>query len=265
MKTHIPFPPLSRFFIAAAIAASLASTSIAQIASDNGGNYGGGWTDESNGGSGFGGWGIAPTLGTGNAAGVFIGDPSHAGVSGMSTSSFGMYADPAGTGTNIDASRGFSSSLADGQTFSFLWGLNWDSGDASSNRGFNLNSGGTQLININMSDSDNLTINGNLMFDNYGSNAFTLNFEQVSSSSIRVYGTGRDGSETYDNTFTELAGRADNFSFYFNGATKADAPNADNRQMYFNNLSIVPEPSTYALLGLGAAFGLWQLRRRRLS
>lgn len=229
----------------------------AQIASDNAGNYSGNWTDGSNFGTGFGGWGFNNTQGSG-AAGTFIGNPSAGGISGMSATSFGFYANPPGSGANAGASRGFNAALLDGQTFSFQWGLNWDSDTAGSNRGFNLKSGGTQLININMANSAAITINGAPMFNNYGSQAFTLNFEQVSATSLRVYGTGRDGSETYNNTFTGLSGRADNFAFYFN----ATVANVDNRQMYFNNLSIVPEPSTSILIGIGSAFVLWRIRRK---
>jgi hypothetical protein len=34
---------------------------------------------------------------------------------------------------------------------------------------------------------------------------------------------------------------------------------------YFNSLTVVPEPSTYALIALGAAFVLWRVRRRVAS
>ena len=58
------------------------------------------------------------------------------------------------------------------------------------------------------------------------------------------------------------------FKAYFEGYTNA----VDTAgHIYENNgganysatFSVVPEPSTYALLGLGTAFGLWQLRRRK--
>lgn len=246
------------------LATSLAaSQAFAIIASDDASNYNGpgepAWASNgANGGTGFGGWGFAVTPGSGSA-GTFIGDPSAAGISGMSSNSWGFYANPIGSGANIDASRGFSQALQDGETFSFQWGLNYDSFNASSNRGFNLKSGGSQLLNINMGDSATIRINGNNMFTNYGSQAFVLNFQQVSASSIRVYGTGRNGSESYDNTFTGLAGRADNFQFYFN----ATESGVDQRQMYLNNLSIVPEPATLGLLGMGAGLIMFRLARRR--
>ena len=255
MKINITPSLRSTLFVAcASIAIPLQAQ--AQIASDNASNYSGGWTNGSNGGTGFGGWGITNTPGSGSA-GNFIGDPSAAGITGMSATSFGFYANPAGSGANAGASRGFNTALLDGQTFSFQWGLNWDSNTEGSNRGFNLKSGDSQLLNINMSNSAVLTIAGSPMFSNPGAQAFTLNFQQISSSSVRVYGTGRDGVESYDNTFTGLSGRTDNFAFYFNGSTPGD-----QRQMYFNNLSIVPEPSTWVLIGIGSAFLLWRIRRK---
>jgi PEP-CTERM motif len=263
MKINITPSLRSTLFVAcASIAIPLQAQ--AQIASDNASNaaYSGAvWTDGSNGGTGFGGWGITNTPGFGGSAGTFIGNPSSAGISGMSATSFGFYANPLGSGANAEASRGMNTALQNGQTFSFQWGLNWDSDSATSFRGFKLKAVGSELININMSNSAVLKINGSDMFTQMGSAAFTLNFEQVSDTSLRVYGTGRDGSETYDNTFT-VGGRADNFGFYFNATSVPDAPDTDNRQMYVNNLSIVPEPSTWVLIGIGSAFLLWRIRRK---
>lgn len=51
--------------------------------------------------------------------------------------------------------------------------------------------------------------------------------------------------------------------FYTGGYAGGDDQN--NYGMYFNNLTTVPEPSTYALLGLGAASVLWRIRRRKAN
>jgi hypothetical protein len=54
------------------------------------------------------------------------------------------------------------------------------------------------------------------------------------------------------------------YTTYLNtlGDTGAVAP-TDN--FFTASYEVVPEPSTYALLGLGVAFGIWQLRRRKLA
>jgi len=260
--------PIKNFTASLLSVASIfcSAAAMAQIAQDSATNnaYADGWTTGDNGGTGFNAWTISLTPGTGSA-GVFIGDPSSAGISGMNSQSFGFYANPAGSGANASASRFLNAGLQDGQTFSFQWGLNWDSDAAGSNRGFNLLSGASQLINVNMANSSAITINGNPMFSNFGTQAFVLNFEQVSPTSIRVYGTGRDGVESYDNTFTSLSGAADNFAFYYNAAPVPAAPNQDYRQMYVNNLSVVPEPSVVSLLLIGAAGLAYSARRRRRS
>lgn len=233
-----------------------ASASVhAQIASDVASNYGGGnpWVNGSNGGSGFGAWSLNAISGNGSA-GNFVGNPADGGISGMATSSFGLFANPTTSGATTTASRALTSALTVGQTLSVQWGVNFDS-NGSGSKGFNLYSGGiggTELININMGGTQAITISGNAtfntMFNNYGTAAMTIGFEYVNATTLRVFGTGRDGSESYNNNFT-IGAAPDSFQFY---ATALDA--GDNRQPYFNNLSVVPEPSTagLALLGLAA-------------
>ena len=228
-----------------------ASANAAIIAQDNGSNYGGGWNTGTNGGSGFGNWDFASNQGTGSA-GTFIGNPADASITGMSVTSFGLYANPVGSNATIDVNRSFSSALSVGDTFSVQWGLNFDSGSGGGNKGLNIYAGGTsgtQLININMGTSQAITINGNPMFANYGTAAMTLSFQLTTGTNLHVSGIGRDGSESYSGNFT-VAAAPDAFRFYAN-----NLDTGDNRQPYFNNLQIasVPEPSAFALIGLGLA------------
>jgi hypothetical protein len=243
-----------------AIAALSLATSNAQIASDNGGNYGSGWTNGANGGSGFLGWNISATPGTG-FAGSFIGDPTFAGVTGMSTNSFGLFANPGGSGATVTVSRGLASSLNVGDTFSFQWGINWDS-DVG-NKGFNLFSGGvggTELLNVNQAGfPGDITLGGTNTGIAYGDGPMTWSFTLTTPSNLLVTSSARNGTTTPVFTTNIAVAAAPNaFSFY---ATAMGA--GDQRQSYFNNLSVVPEPSTYALLALSAAGLAGYAARRR--
>ena len=203
-------------------------------ASDNASNYGGSWTDGSNQGNGFGPWVLSSGT-NGGFAGHFIGDPTNAGITGMANPSFGLYANPDVGGNYANADRTFAGPLSIGSTFSVDWAVNWDS-NGEGNKGINLYTGGTsgtQIININIGGSGTITIEGNPMFNNYGTNPMTLNFEYVSDGNLRVYGTGRDGSETYDQTIA-VAGAPDAVRFY-----ASSLASGDERQPYFNNLSII--------------------------
>lgn len=243
-------------FAAAMFAVGSAS---AQIASDNGGNYGGGWTNGANGGTGFLGWNISATPGTG-FAGSFIGDPNFAGVTGMSTTSFGLFANPGGSGATVTVARGMSNALGVGDTFSFQWGINWDS-DVG-NKGFNLFSGGvggTELLNVNQAGfPGDITLGGVNTGIAYGTGPMTWSFTLTTPSNLLVTSSARDGTTTPVFTTNLTVAAAPNaFSFY---ATAMGA--GDQRQSYFNNLSVVPEPSTYALLTL-SALGLAGYAARR--
>jgi len=246
-------------FVAAAV--SVASLKAQLIASDNGGNYPGSvWNSGDNGGFGFTSWNVSATPGTG-FAGAFIGDPSFAGVTGMSVTSFGMFANPGGSGATVTVSRGLSNALSIGDTFSFQWGINWDS-DVG-NKGFNIFSGGTggtQLVNVNQAGfPGDITMNGTNTAIAFGTGPMTWSFTLQTATSLLVTSSARDGTTTpvYSTNLT-IAAAPDAFSFY---ATAMGA--GDQRQSYFNNLSVVPEPSTYALLAVSAlALGGYAARRR---
>lgn len=214
-------------------------------AADDASNYAT-WSNNDNAGYGFGPW----TFTTAGNAGFFLGNPVAAGISNMDNPSFGLYANPAGNNF-ANADRAFISPLGVGSTFSVEWAVNWDS-DGSGNKGINLYAGGTsgtQIININMGGTAAITINGNPMFNNYGTQVMTLNFEYVSEGQLRVYGTGRDGTESYDQTIS-VAAAPDAVRFYASGLA-----GGDQRQPYFNNLKIetdasgIPNDATVFVIG----------------
>ncbi|MEY5012779.1 MAG: hypothetical protein RLY69_494 [Verrucomicrobiota bacterium] len=229
----------------------------ATIFTDNAGNYTTeSWITGSNGGTGFGAWTITVNSGTGSA-GSFIGDPSAAEITGMSSTSFGLYANPVGSGAFVDAGRSFANPLGVGDSFSFQWGINWDSNGG--NKGFSLYSGATELINVNNAGTSDITINASNINFGYGTAAMTWSFTLTSATNLQVDATDRDGVGTYSGNFT-ISGAPDSFKFYASQLDNSFLP--DNRQPYFNNLSltVVPEPSSLSLLALS---GLALLRRQR--
>jgi opacity protein-like surface antigen len=260
---------MKKLLLAAAVmVAAFSSGAVAQVpitnvttnAFDFGANYGGGgaepgWTNGANAGFGFGAW----TITTQATAGNFIGNPSAGGISGMSTDSFGLYAN-AGNNPFVNASRGITNALSIGQTLSFQWGVNFNGGA----KGFNLLSGATQIINLNLGGgSNNITVNGVSVLPDYGTISFYVGITRTDASTYTVFSTSSRTNGTLGGFSTTVSSSlaADNFTLYASGVS-----GGDSQQPYFNDFSVtaVPEPSTYALLALsGIAFGGYMIRRRR--
>ncbi len=247
-----------------AIAALALVNSQAQLTTntDVGANYAGGWTNGANGGTGFLAWNISNDPGTGGFAGNFIGDPATAGITGMSTESFGLFANPNGSGAFVNADRSFAAPLSVGDVFSFQWGVNWDADGGS--KGFNLYSGGTngnQLLNINQGGfPGDITFDGSNTGIANGNGPMTWTFSLTTPSNLLVTSSARNGTTTpVFTTNISVVGSPDTFRFY-----AANMGAGSEREPYFNNLTtVVPEPSTYALLTLAAlALGGYAARRR---
>jgi hypothetical protein len=256
---------MKKTLLAAVTSIAVSAGAFAQTnAFDFGANYGGGgepgWTNGANAGFGFGAWTINNNNnGTTIFAGNFIGNPADAGISGMSAESFGLYANPAGSGAFINASRPLNTALQVGETFSFQWGINFDGGNGTSgNKGFNLLVGGTQVINVNNGGNSDIQFNSVNTGMGYGTQAMTWSFTYANASTLSVTGTARDGGASFATNVT-VAGGISSFELY-----AADMAGDTQRQPYFNDFAVVPEPSTYALLALsGIAFGGYVIRRRR--
>ena len=200
--------------------------------SDNAGNYSGGWTNGANGGTGFGPWALSSGNGTSGFGGTFTGIPGGAGVTGISSDSFGLYANPSGSGAFANAERTLSAALAIGQTLSFKWAINWDSGFNGA-KGFDLLAGSSQIFNINNGGSSTITLNGGNVFTNYGTTAMTWSFTRTATNSCRVTATGRNGTDFYSNNITVANGAIDKIKFYAYQLQAGDAA-----QPYFNDFLI---------------------------
>ena len=248
-----------------------AAASAAPIASDIASNYGGSWTNGSNGGTGF----LAWTLSNNNNgvtlfAGHFLGD-STAGAGNINTGgvSFGLYANPATAFVNAD--RAFAIALTTGNIFTFQLGLNYDNG----NKGFNLFAGTQgQVFNFNVNGGASVSAASGATLNpgpgagyNYGGNDAVLNVTVGVTSSTQVsYDISRTSSQGFQGTLFSgnVTGLTDSFSgfgFYVSGT---DAGGAAQNNLYVNSLTVVPEPSAFALIGLGlAGLGIRRLKARK--
>jgi hypothetical protein len=252
--------PISKILIVMAlVVAGHVLTLSAQIASDNASNYTSAtWINGSNLGTGFGAWDLY--ISTNGTAGRFIGDSVAQGFGNINTngSSFGMWGNPVGDNYS-NAQRAFSNALSVGNSFSIQLAIAYRNGS----KGISLFSGGfapaNEIWNFNVG-GDQYSAGGVIQtsWAYSQTSIFNLTASQTSATSIDISLTR--GSDNYTTTISNT-GALSGFRLYV-GSTDATG-NLNN--LYFNNLSVVPEPSTYALLGLGAASVLWRIRRRRIS
>ena len=235
---------------------SLAGTSSAStLASDNASNatYSGGQYGGLNGGTGFLAWSVT---GSNNSnADAFYG--SYVGATGQGTTSFALYSGDVNTGAFANAVRPFDGAFAAAQTFSADLG--------------NTTVGTNGLVGLSLQDSG-----GTTQF-NLQSNGATWSL--VTGSTTINLGTDTAGT-SYHFTLTYNGGSG--YSYTFTGATPGDNltttatingiiqanffdyQQGSNQNFGFNNLAIVPEPNTWAIVLLGVG-GLAVVLRRRLA
>ncbi|MCE1202267.1 MAG: T9SS type A sorting domain-containing protein [Bacteroidia bacterium] len=190
------------------------------------------------------------TITTNTAPGGFVqankGNPSLAGITGLGTANvyrLVAYSDPGNDNNYVYADRTFGPyATPDGFMLSFDWAFDAGSGNvATGEKGFTLYAGGiggTALFTVkNEFNNTSIEINGATMFANHGLNAMTINFDyNALTNDIRVYGTGRDGIETFDQTFP--AAGVPNAIRFFNRGQENDGTTVNSQALYFDNFYI---------------------------
>jgi hypothetical protein len=255
---------MKKILLSSLVAAMFAvGTSFAQLITntDTAANYGGagepGWTNGANAGLGFGAWNLFTSTNGGGTAGFFLGDSVAQGFGDVNTAGqgFTMFGNPAGD-NYANAERAFSSALGTGNTFSIDLAIAFRNGA----KGISLFAGGfapaNEVWNFNVG-GDNYTAGGsNLGWAYSQTSVFSLTATQISSTQLGI--SLVRGSDSYATNLIVTTGLS-GFRAYV-GSTEAGN---DLNNLFINNLTtVVPEPSTYALLAL-SAIGLAGYAARR--
>ena len=254
---HLNSPLMKKLLLAAAVmATAVPSISLsASVASDNASaaNYPGGtWTTGSNGGTGFGSWTLTSTP-AGGFSGSFIGGTA------VGNPAFGLYSGGNAAAT-VTARRPFTGGgLTAGQSFGVTIG-NTPTVNTGGQLGLSLMSGGTARWTLKFVGGG-----ANWLLNDGGSD-FSSGQAYAANTSLALTFT-YNGGNSYSYTFG--TGSGNNFT------AGVDLSNLDGVQFFsvnqgndqnigINNLSVVPEPSTYALLGIAVlGFAAHLARRRR--
>ena len=224
----------------------------ANLASDQASNYGPpAWNAGSNEGSGFGAWSFS----TSGSGGSFLGG------TGEGNPSFGVFAGGNGGGDLSSASRSFTGgALTAGQSFEIDLGhtTDIDSG-VPGEVGLNLTDGGTTVFTLKfVGGQSNWLLNdggtdfgAGQAYDANTSIAFSFTYEGSNDYSY-TFGTGSGSNINAVNTISGI----DGFKLFSNNQGGGENFGADNP-------SVVPEPSSYALLFGLAGLTFAMVRRRK--
>lgn len=229
----------------------------AAVASDNASDTvytSNGWQTGDNGGTGFGQWSLTASGGGG----------SYIGTTGLGTNSFGLFAGGSGNSDLSSADRPFTGALTAGQTFSIDLGHSNNIASGGGAVGLNLLSGSTVVFTLKFEGGDNFweLNNGGSDFNTsigYAPNTpmtFTFTYDGGSQYDVTL----TQGSNTYTGTDHTASNNISNIT----GVRLFSNKQGSNENAGFNNLQVVPEPSTVSLLiGSGVLGGVYLVRRRR--
>lgn len=219
------------------------------------------WTNNAT--STLGNWFLVTAAGSSTA----IGDSSQGGRTSIGANAFNLI-----PGAFTNAGQGYVDAyfvlnggvLASGQTLSFDLNFLWNSGT----KGFALQTagGGTTLLTVQQDFGDPLVAFGggltgtNTILGNAFQQSITLQAAQSSGSILFTVLNNGTNILSQNFTTTDPVGQV---RFFAGNIAPDQVANSQNQSIYFNNLNVVPEPSTYALLSLSAlALGGYAARRR---
>jgi hypothetical protein len=259
---------LSAVFLAGAFYAFAPQAAFAAVSAFDAANdvtYNDGWSSSDNGGYGFTAWQLDGAAGSGTF-GRFtsdsrnLTDSTSGGNINVGGKAFGLYANPQNSGAFSGARRDFTGgALTTSQVLSFAIAVNFRNG----NKGFDLrDSNGNSIWNFNVG-GDAYKQNGNNLANQSYSDNTVFSFAFTQNSSTLSWSITRSGGQTGTDSGTSSigSGTITGIRFYIAGT---DGGNEND--FYFNSLQVVPEPTTWALIGFGvmsAGVGVrrWWLRR----
>ena len=244
------------------------------IADDNGGNYSSWGTDGDQGGSGFSPWTFKSQVGGGGGfAGYYL-------AQGAGFTNWAMYANQAQLGGQPQAVayREFTGgALAVGQTFNVRFyneQVNYSGGSV----GFTIRNGNA----TNSAADYNTSSRFEFSFLNGATNYYVYDDSGTFHTAIPLQNTGLDlrftltGADSYNLQVVELAtGTTNSFNGRTLGGTSGQGLDsvalynrfagngADEGNIRFDNMSVIPEPGTLAMLAFATAGLITFLRRRR--
>ena len=233
----------------AAFAASNASDSASNYTSST-------WATGSNLGSGFGAWNLFGSSGNSGYYGNYIGG------TGLSSNSFGIYAGDANSGASFDAQRPFTGALTAGQTFSVDLGHT----PIQSNGSVGLNF--QSVTNGTATNVFSVIANGTTVYLNDGGSNFGVQHAADQTNTDLKFTFTYNGGSSYSFTLTGSSGgtnytASSNISD-INQVQLYDFQQGSGENFGFDNISIVPEPSTIfggAAMVFGGAYVFWHRRR----
>jgi len=219
------------------------------------------WTNNAT--STLGNWFLVTPTGSATA----IGDSSQGGRTSIGANAFNLL-----PGTFEDPDQGTANAyfvlnggpLSSGQTLSFDINFLWNNGT----KGFALQTagGGTTLFTLQQDWGDPVQAFGGGLTGttNILANGFqqALSLQATQNAGSISYSIINNGNTILSTNFT-TSDTIGQVRFFAGNMSPDEVANVQNQSIYFNNLSVVPEPSTYALLTLSAlALGGYAARRR---